>query len=254
MNEIQVKDLVIIHDDEPMVGTWTIAQGFNRDHHDITELLEKYEENFLGFKPRKSSENFSGLKPRKSIPTRKLKSTGGRPIVEYLLNEQQTAFLGTLFRNNKQVVTFKETLVRQFYVLKEELFLLDKMKVSSLWIDTRDTGKIKRLEATDRVKEFVEYANNQGSKNANYYYVNITKMMNVALFIVTGKFKNLRDLMTPQQLMVIGAAEGIIDKTLRDNMRKNTYYKDIYKLLKERLLLFAELHGQSEIMLKQLEE
>ena len=123
-----------------------------------------------------------------------------------------------------------------------------------IWIDTRNTGKIKRLEATDRVKEFVDYAERQGSKNANYYYINITKMMNAALFIISGKFKNLREVMTPQQLMVVGAAEGIIDKTLKDNMKKGIYYKEIYNLLKERLLLFADLHGQSEIMLKQLEE
>ena len=193
------------------------------------------------------------MKPRKSgLKTRKLKSTGGRPVIEYLLNEDQALFLGTLFRNNEKVVLFKKTVIRELRRMKEALLSAKTQHSDINWIETRNQGKTQRLEATNTIKEFIEYAEKQGSKNANYYYTNITRMMNNTLFIVTGKFKSLRNFLTPRQLMVISAAEGIIDKTLRDNMNRNIYYKDIYKLVKKNIMLFAELHGQSEVILEGL--
>ena len=76
--------------------------------------------------------------------------------------------------------------------------------------------------------------------------------INSLLFIVDGTFKNLRDLMTRKQLMTVSSAEQIIDKALKDGMRKKMFYKEIYKLIKHRVQLFADLHGQSEIISKQL--
>ncbi len=102
------------------------------------------------------------------------------------------------------------------------------------------------------MQEFETYAIEQGSTNANMYYTNITGMMNSLLFIINGKFKNLRELMTPKQLSIVTSAEYIIDKALKDGMKDKMFYKDIYKLVKERVQTYADLHGQSEIMSKQL--
>jgi len=79
------------------------------------------------------------------------------------------------------------------------------------------------------------------------YYSNITRMMNGSLFILEGKFKNLRDVLTTEQLMVVGTVERIIDKTLKDEMKKEIYFKEIYKSVKEKVITFAEMHGQMEV-------
>lgn len=234
---MELKEMVVIQNDEPMAGTWLLAQGFEKEHRRVVELIEKYRVNF---------ENFSRLERRK------FKSTGGRPVEEYLLTEPQAAFLGTLFRNNEKVVKFKEKLIKEFFRMKTAIIRAKAQSVETKWIEARADGKVKRLKATGRMKEFRFYAETQGSTHAEKYYMNITKMTNAMLFIVDGKYKNLRDLMTPRQLMVISAAEGIIDKALKDGMKKSIYYKDIYKLVKERVELFAELHGQSEVISKQL--
>lgn len=235
---MEIKDIVTIYENEPRAGTWLIAEGFGRKHQNVVELIEKYRDSF---------EDFSCLKPNK------FKSTGGRPVVEFLLTEEQTAFLGTLLRNNLQSVKFKKALVKEFYRMKRAIVNAKAQHTDVEWIENRQKGKVARLEATDTMKDFEAYAIAQGSDNAKRYYCNITKMMNSLLFVVEGKFKNLRELMTPRQLAITTAAEYVIEKALKDGMRKDIYYKDIYKLVKERVQLYADLNGQSEVISKQLE-
>lgn len=234
---MKLKDIVVIQNGVPVAGTWLIAQGFEREHKTVINLIEKYRADF---------EDFSLLESKKYC------STGGRPVVEYLLDEEQTAFLGTLLRNNSQSVKFKKSLIKEFYRMKDFIIRAKAQHKDPKWIETRQAGKPIRLEATDAMKEFETYAIEQGSEHADTYYINITKMMNSLLFIVNGTFKNLRDLMTARQLMTVSSAEQIIDKALKDGMRKKIYYKDIYRLVKERVQLFADLHGQSEVISNQL--
>jgi len=234
---MKLKDVVVIQKGKPVAGTWLIAQGFKREHKTVIELIKKYCNEFEDFSP---------------LESKKYCSTGGRPVIEYLLTEEQTAFLGTLLRNSPQTVQFKKTLVKEFYRMKNAIIRAKAQQTDTKWIEIRQTGKVVRLEATDAIKSFTEYATTQGSENAGMYFVNITRMMNSLLFIVEGTFKNLRELMTIKQLMTVSSAEQIIDKALKDGMRKNIYYKDIYRIVKKRVQLFAEMHGQSGIISKQL--
>ena len=133
--------------------------------------------------------------------------------------------------------------------------VLENIKVQHkniVWIEKREKGKIARLEATDEIKEFKLYAIEQGSDNADWYYITLTKMLNELLFIVDGRFKNLRDAMSPIQLMITAGGDLVIKKALVDGMKKQLFYKEIYKLAKERVEIFAELYGQSEILSKQM--
>ena len=235
---MKLKDIVVIHDDELRAGTWLIAQGFDREHKNVLRLVTKHQILFedLGV-----------------VTERKFKSTGGRPVIEFLLNEPQTAFLGTLFRNqNDKVINFKLNLVKEFYRMKRVLENIRTQHKDIKWLENREKGKVARLESTDEIKEFKAYAIEQGSKTPDWYYVNLTKMLNDLLFIVKGKFKNLRDMMTDTQLLTVSGGDLVIKKALVDGMKKQLFYKEIYKVAKERVKIFAELHGQSEILSQQL--
>ncbi len=231
-------NIVEIWEDEVRAGTWVIAQGFNRNHKHLLEIVNKYKDDF---------DDFGRLKRRKYT------STGGRPITEYLLNEDKTMFLGTLLRNNDQVVKFKHLLIKKFREYRTQLEKLQKHHKSPAYQLSRDVGKLVRKETTDIIQSFIDYARSQGSKNADKYYVNITKMMNGMLFIVNGKFKNIREVLTIQQLMTVSSAENIIVRAIEFGMSRKHYYKDIYKDVKEKIMLFAKLHGQSEVIVKSLE-
>ena len=224
---------VELWEDVARAGSYLLSQGLDREHKAVRDLIEKYRNDF---------EDFSVLK------TRKLKSTGGRAANEYMLDEDQFMFLGTLLRNNKKVVAFKKGIVLQFKKCRIENESLRQHKEQPKYQITRDAGKVVRKQTTDAMKDFTEYAKTQGSKSPGMYYMNITRMMNGLLFIVEGKFKNLREMMTTQQLMTVSSAEQIIDRGLKDGMSRRKFYKEIYKDVKKRVMTFAELHGQSKVI------
>ena len=230
---------VEIYNDEARTGSFLLAQGLGRNHKKVRDLIEKYREDF---------EDFSLLKKRK------LKSTGGRAANEYLLDEDQFMFLGALLRNTEKVVAFKKAIIKQFRACRRQLESVQQTHRQPEYQITRDAGKLVRRQTTDVMKEFVRYAENQGSKNAQLYYMNITKMMNGLLFIVNGKFKNIRNILTVQQLMTCSSAEQIIDKGLATGMSRNKYYKEIYKDVRGKVELFAELHGQSDVISREMVE
>ena len=98
----------------------------------------------------------------------------------------------------------------------------------------------------------MEYAERQGSQNANRYYSILTTCVNNNLFTFDGKFRNKRNAMTATQLMDVGFADKVVSKGLVDGMAQGLPYKDIYQLVKDKVLILAELHGKSEVISKQL--
>jgi len=229
---------VSIYDGEARIGSFLIAKGLDRDHKSILQTINDYEEDFLDF----------GV-----LKTNKLSSTGGRSAKEKLLNEDHFLFLGTLLRNSKKVVVFKKSIILQFKKCRIELNSLREHKEDHAYKEIRHAGKIVRKQTTDVIKNFVEYSTEQGSKKPETYYINITKMLNSLLFIVEGRHKNLREMLTTQQLMTISSAEQIVERALSIGMSKGVFYKKIYKDVRKKVELFAELHGQSEVISEELE-
>ena len=232
------EQIVFIDKNEGRAGTVLIAEGFNRHHDQIKRLILKYKSEFEEISPLKGD----------------IKKGRTKDFNEYLLDEDQFLFLGTLFRNNKQIVTFKLRLIKEFRRCRAELAKALNQRYNPTWQQARLTGKTIRLLETGEIQKFIEYAKHQGGtpSGCDFYYKNFTAMMNVLLFICEGKFKNLRDVLTPGQLMTIGSAEQVIGKSLRDGMAEKVFYKEIYKDTKQKVKLFAELHGQSEVLDKQM--
>jgi phage regulator Rha-like protein len=229
------KKAVVIYGREARVGTLLIAKGFGRRHTHVTRIVQKYKPEFEIFCPLKS-QKIHGK---------------GRAINEYLLNEEQFLFLGTLFKNSDIVVRFKHRLVREFSKARRQLLAAKAQQSDQKWIMSRDFGKEQRLELTDAIQEFVEYAKDQGSSNADWYYTSITRMTYGLLFILDGKYQNARNLLTAQQFVTLASAERILTKGLRDGMKAKTFYKDIYKTIKQNTLDFAAT-GQSHVIEEQL--
>lgn len=90
----------------------------------------------------------------------------------------------------------------------------------------RAEGKMIRRVETDAIKEFIEYAKNNGSKNSDRYYAIITKATNEILNIGAGQ----RDSLTAMQLEHLAMVERVIASALMQGVEKGMNYKDIYKL------------------------
>lgn len=96
------------------------------------------------------------------------------------------------------------------------------------WLGIRNESKETRRYETDQIKLFVEYAKEQGSKNADRYYVLFTKLINSKMGIQSGK----RDELSQETLMELKSLETLVKMRIRKLIEKETPYKEIYQDVK----------------------
>ncbi len=185
-----------------------LAPELNHRHRTILESLDKYKSQFesLGAFPFQTEMGLSG----------------GVPIRYALLNEDQCYFLLTLMRNNEHIVKSKLNLVKAFRDARKQLAERDIARL--------DGKQARRLE-TDAIKSLVEYAKASGSSKPDMYYVTLTKMTNNALGIESGQ----RESMNARQLQLLKLAETMVEIAIRDGLKAELHYKDIYRLCKDRV-------------------
>lgn len=96
------------------------------------------------------------------------------------------------------------------------------------WLGIRNESKEVRRYETDQIKLFVEYAKEQGSKNADRYYVLFTKLINSKMGIQSGK----RDELSQETLMELKSLQTLVKMRIRKLIEKETPYKEIYQDVK----------------------
>lgn len=223
-------ELVKLQKNTPVTNTLIIAEETENSHQSVFRLVKKYKEDLEEF----GVVGFEIHKPKKG-------SNGGRPIELAYLNEQQTTLMLTYMRNSDIVRKFKIKLVKEFYKIKKVLSEISSRQNNQEWIELRKNGKLTRKSETNTIKSFVEYAEEQGSKNSKMYFANISRMENKALFFIQEKFPNLREILTGQQLQIMSSADQIVEKAIQEGMDQKLHYKDIYKMAKERIETFASI-------------
>lgn len=96
------------------------------------------------------------------------------------------------------------------------------------WLGVRNEAKESRHYETDQIKLFTEYAKEQGSKNADRYYVLFTKLINSKIGIQSGK----RDELPQETLMELKSLETLVRMKIRKLMKEKIPYKKIYQEVK----------------------
>lgn len=242
------KQLVLFEGKQTYTTTRIIAECCEVRHSAILKLVKKY-------KKRLDRVGKSKIAMRTFSPVSKKKGGGGRPGVEGLLEEIQTTFLITLMQNSPVVVAFKKQLTRDFFEMRTAVSRLAAAGTQDeQWLDMRKDGTIAPRRKTDTIKQFVEYATQQGSKSAKKYYLALAKMENSALFFLEQRFANVREVLIIRQLMIVSMADDVVEIALRDGMDEGLDYKDCYKLAKERVIIFARLAGRSPILSLELKQ
>jgi hypothetical protein len=137
---------------------------------------------------------------------------------------------------------------KQFVQMRKWILEQKTQKANRHYLETRNQSKIGRIQETDVIKIFVEYATKQGSKSANKYYMAISKMENQAFFIIKEKFTNVREILNIQQLNKITVADMIVRQALIEGMDKEMFYKDIFQLAKKRVIDLSNSLGVKEII------
>lgn len=215
---------------ELLASTLTIAEGVELEHRAVMSLVRKYEKK---------------LNKYRVMTFEMSKAKTGRPVRFAWLNEKQATFLITLMKNSDVVVEFKEKLTDEYYRLKETLQIIAVNQKNEEWLEKRMRGKVSRLEETDAIKLYVDYAESHGSKNAVKYYSLISTMENKALFFLEQKFPKLRDALEGHQLETIANADRIVARQLKKCVDEKVDYHEGYYMAKRAVEAFAELIGKS---------
>jgi len=149
-------------------------------------------------------------------------NTNVTPVKKQLLYEVQNQFIDA-------------------FEMMEKLILKEQVNKNNLeWNNSREQGKQIRLETTDTIKEFVEYATNQGSKSANMYYKHFTNAEYKALGFIQQAKPNLRDTLDLMQLNQLILAEDLTKRCIKKYMKENLHYKEIYILVKQDIENFSK--------------
>jgi phage regulator Rha-like protein len=149
--------------------------------------------------------------------------TLGRQQTEYNLDQELTITLISGYN-----AKLRHAIVKRWVELEKQ---------ASAVKATRLDGKQVRKIETDAISNLVEYAQSQGSKSANMYYTNITKMTNSILGIESGQ----RDNLTEKQLSQVKIAETIVKMAIDDGLDQSLPYKEVYKLCKDRVSSIAKV-------------
>jgi hypothetical protein len=150
--------------------------------------------------------------------------------------------------NSDRVLDFKESLVKQFFQMRKWILEQKTIKENEAYKLQRSKGKVTRLQETDVIKQFIEYAKSQGSTNADRYYAIISKMENQAFFILKAKYPNVREILNMEQLAKIEFADLVVKNAIIKGMDKGIGYKDIYQLAKEGVIQASNALGCKDIL------
>lgn len=125
----------------------------------------------------------------------------------------------------------------------------DKMEAALIqkhnfeWQQSRAETKSVHRSVADTYKDFIQYAINQGSSNAQRYYVNLSNLARKAI----GE-NGTRDMLDSIHLSFLTTAEYMIQQIIEDGMAAGLHYKDIYQIVKNRVIVFSKtLSCQSRI-------
>jgi len=127
-----------------------------------------------------------------------------------------------------------------FYAMEKKILQETLNKKSDIWLTTRQESKQIRHDTTDTIKDFVDYATNQGSTSASFYYKHITDATYKALGLITQRKPKLRDTLSLMELSHLTTAEYVAQRSIKKHMEDKIPYKKIYDFVKQDLITFAD--------------
>lgn len=209
-----MNELVSIKKNEVMTTSLKIAEKFSKNHKDVLRIIESKKMLF-------TERNFTPSE---------YKDSTGRKLPMYYLDRDFTTFIIMSFTGAK-ADKWKLDYINAFNKMESII----KNKNNSEWIEKRSNGKITRIAETETIQRLVEYAEKQGSENADMLYMTYSKL--------AKKMSNIssRDEATTQQLSELSMIENIILHCIDIGMEKGETYKEIYQYSKKQLEAFKAI-------------
>lgn len=147
------------------------------------------------------------------------------------LNE--AGFLKSMpFIGGKKSKEGQKRLIDEFFRLRRQLDRQSKERETLAYQVARSSGKDSRGILTDVIKEFIAYAKEQGSSNADRYFGSITNAVQKSILVIEPHVTQIRELLTAIQLANLSLIELTSAQALTEGMAAKLPYKEIYQTMK----------------------
>jgi len=223
MELVEVKRNVVFCDSH------MVARKFNQKHAEVVKRIKRLESDLAELRV---VSNY----PKTITEDREYRGT---KYTSYLMNREFFSLLVMRFKGKKALewqVKFNDA----FYQMEQRLLLADSNASDPAFLKIRNQGKVARLQETDVIKDFVDYATGQGSTKAKFYYKHITNSCYRALGLLVQSKPKLRDTMDIMELAELQLMENRAGLLLKKYMELGRNYKDIYTSVKDDLLAFGD--------------
>lgn len=222
-------DLVEVKKSEVFCDSQMVSRKFGQKHNKVIRTIKKL------------LSDMSKLRGTQGTPkvTTEERAYRGLKYTAYLMDQKFFSLLAMRFEGQKALewqIKFNEA----FYNMEKILIQEASNKENEAWLTQRNSGKLIRHDTTDVIKEFVDYATEQGSESAKFYYKHITNATYKAIGLIVQKKPKLRDTLAVIELCNLATAEFLAQRSIKKHMADKLPYKAIYKFVKADLERFAE--------------
>ncbi len=218
-------DLLVLHKGIPMVSSKKIADKFGKVHRDVMRAINELD----------CSDEFRLRNFAHSSYT----SSQNKVLKSFDMTRDGFSFLCMGLTGPKSA-KWKEQYISAFNQMEAALLQQAKNGEDSEWLRVRTQSKALRLQQTDVIKEFVEYATAQGSQSAKFYYKHYTNATYKALGLIQHKKPKLKDTLDCMELSQLMVAENVAKKSIRKHMENGEHYKTVFVLVKQDLIALGE--------------
>lgn len=230
---------MLVDGDNFFVSSRIVAEKFGKEHrHVLRNVYHILQEG------KDSDDTFNET----NFVASTFRDTKGREYPEFLMTRDGFSLLSMGF-TGKEARNWKINFIKAFNHMEATLLKQSRRKRDAdykIWKEGRDAGKIARNELTGTIKDFIEYAKNQGSKNADWYYKHYSSMTYKALAMTDYETyssintNSFRDSLEKMELSYLMFAESMAQSWIVLGMQNNMHYKDIFVLVKEKVNIYAQ--------------
>lgn len=139
------------------------------------------------------------------------------------------------FIGGKKSKEGQKRLIDEFFRLRRQLDRQSKERETLAYQVARLSGKDSRGILTDEIKNFVAYAKEQGSSNADRYFGSITNAVQKSILVIEPHVTQVRELLTAIQLANLSLIELTSAQALTEGMEAELPYKEIFQMMKNTL-------------------
>ena len=125
--------------------------------------------------------------------------------------------------------------VDEFLRIEAALDRQSKERATLAYQVARLSGKDSRGILTDAIQQFIAYAKEQGSVNADRYFSSITNAVQKSILVIEPHVTEVRELLTAIQLANLSLIELTAAQVLTEGMATKLHYKAIYQTVKNAL-------------------